>query len=86
MSDTQHKRGGWSNPASAENGRKSTGGGRPPTKAVIHDGDGLMLSHVTVDGTADLGRGRAVVERVGRGRLIKVAQEDGSEIRILVVK
>lgn len=61
------------------------GAGRPATKAVIKEGAGLMLSHVYPDGTADLGHGRATIEAVGRSRLIKIPQADGSEIRILVV-
>jgi hypothetical protein len=56
------------------------------TKATITDGDGLMLSHVSALGTADLGGGRATIEKIGNSRLIKIAQADGSEIRILVVK
>jgi hypothetical protein len=62
------------------------GAGRPVTKATIRDGDGLMINHVCTDGTADLGRGRATVEKIGHDRLIKIVQADGSEIRILVVK
>lgn len=63
------------------------GAGRPVTKATIENGDGLMLSQVYTDGFADLGRGRAIVEKVaGHGRLIKIAQDDGSEIRILVIR
>lgn len=61
-------------------------GGRPITKATIQDGDGLMISQVYAGGTADLGRGRAEVEKIGNSRLIKIVQADGSEIRILVVK
>lgn len=55
------------------------------TKAVIKAGAGLMLTQVYADGTADLGRGRATIETVGRSRLIKIPQADGSEIRILVL-
>lgn len=65
--------------------RHWAGPGRKPTKAVIKSGAGLMLSHVYPDGTADLGSGTAVIETIGRSRLIKIAQSDGSEIRILVV-
>ena len=61
------------------------GAGRPATKATIREGTGLMLSHVYPDGTADLGRGVASIEAVGRSRLIKIPQKDGSEIRILVL-
>jgi hypothetical protein len=59
--------------------------GRAATKATIREGTGLLLSHVLPDGTADLGRGRAVVKALGRDRLITLPQDDGSEIRILVV-
>jgi hypothetical protein len=82
----ERKRGGWSNPASAENGRKATRGGRPPTSATIRNGDGLMLSHVSPDGTADLGHGRVIISAIGRSRLIVVCLPDGSEIRILQPK
>lgn len=66
-------------PALPGAGRKSI------VKATIREGDGLMLSQVYADGTADLGRGRVAVEKIGRDRVIKVAQADGSEIRILVI-
>lgn len=64
---------------------RAPGAGRPVKKAIIQEGDGLMLSHVLPDGVADLGRGRATIEKIGRSRLIRVQQNDGSEIRILVV-
>lgn len=60
--------------------------GRPVTKATIQDGDGLMISQVYAGGTADLGRGRAMITKIGHDRLIAITQADGSEIRILVVK
>lgn len=63
--------------------------GRPVSKAVIHEGSGLLISQVypdgIPDGMANLGRGTATIEAHGRDRIIKIAQEDGSEIRILVV-
>jgi hypothetical protein len=62
------------------------GAGRPATKATINDGDGLMISQVYAGGTADLGRGKAEIEKIGNSRLVKIVQADGSEIRILVVK
>lgn len=62
------------------------GAGRPVTKATIQDGDGLMISQVYAGGTADLGRGKAKITKIGNSRLIKLVQADGSEIRILVVK
>lgn len=65
--------------------RHWAGPGRPATKATIKNGSGLMLTHVYPNGTADLGRGIATIEAKGRSRLIKIPQEDGSEIRILVV-
>lgn len=75
------KRGGWENPSSAANGES---GGRPPTQAIIRDGDGLMLSQVYADGSfADLGRGKVTIRKRGHGRMIVIAQEDGSEIRII---
>lgn len=61
------------------------GAGRRPSKATIHNGTGLMLTQVYPNGTADLGHGIATIEAVGRSRLIKIPQNDGSEIRILVV-
>lgn len=60
--------------------------GRPVTKATIQDGDGLMISQVYAGGTADLGRGRAEITKIGTSRMIKIVQADGSEIRILLVK
>lgn len=62
------------------------GAGRPPTTATIAAGDGLLISHVLPDGTADLGRGRATIAHLGRDRLITILQEDGSEIRIVVIR
>ena len=62
------------------------GAGRPVTRATINDGDGLMLSQVYAGGTADLGRGKARIEKIGNSRLIKIDQADGSEIRILLVR
>ena len=64
---------------------RAPGAGRPVTQATIKDGAGLMLTHVFPEGTADLGHGRATIERIGNSRLIKIPQADGSEIRILVV-
>lgn len=61
------------------------GAGRRPSKATIHTGSALMLTQVYPEGTADLGSGLATVEGIGRSRLIKIPQEDGSEIRILVI-
>ena len=61
------------------------GAGRPVVKATIRDGDGLSISRLFSDGTTNLGKGRAVVEKIGRERIIKLAQDDGSEIRILVI-
>lgn len=58
---------------------------RPIEKATIKKGAGLFITQVYPDGTADLGRGKATIERLGNDRLIKIAQDDGSEIRILVV-
>ncbi len=85
------KRGG-----SAPGSRPNNGGGRPKvraddrrgrpvSKATIREGAGLFITQVCPDGTADLGRGRVVVEAHGRDRIIKIPQVDGSEIRILVV-
>lgn len=83
-SDQQKPRGGWSNPASAENGRKSKAGGRPITTAKIHKGDGLMVGQVYPDGGyVDLGRGKVRIEARGLSRIIIIEQSDGSEIRIL---
>lgn len=62
------------------------GAGRPVVKATINTGDGLMISQVYADGTADIGRGTAEIEKLGNSRLIKIPQTDGSEIRILLVK
>lgn len=65
---------------------RPAGPGRNVSKAVIHTGDNLMISHVYPDGMADLGRGQAKVTRIGNSRLITVPQADGSEIRILLVR
>lgn len=62
------------------------GAGRPVSRAIINDGDGLLLSHVYADGTADLGHGRATVEKRGHSRLVRIILLDGSEIRILLAK
>jgi hypothetical protein len=43
MSDQHKRRGGWRNPASAENGRKSTGGGRPRVRAEFRRGETLIV-------------------------------------------
>lgn len=64
---------------------RAPGAGRPVAKATIKQGAGLFVTQVYPDGTADLGRGRATIERLGNDRLIKIPQTDGSEIRILVV-
>jgi len=82
---TDKKRGGWVNPASADNGRIATGGGRPPVKAEVRAGDSVLITHVNADSWADLGGGAATVRKIGRDRLIVLAQPDGSEVRILVV-
>jgi len=59
--------------------------GRPVAKATIKAGAGIFVTQVYPDGTADLGRGRAEITSIGRDRLIKLLQADGSEIRILIV-
>ena len=83
----ERRRGGWSNPASADNGLKAKGQGRPVTKAIIRDGDGIMISRVFSDGGyADYGKGIARIEGRGHSRIIVIPQDDGSEIRILVVR
>lgn len=71
--------------ARSRSGGARKGAGRPVVKATIKEGAGLFLSHVLPDGTADLGRGRASIRALGRDRLITIPQDDGSEIRILVV-
>lgn len=71
--------------AKGKSGGQRFGAGRPVTKATIKNGSGLMLTHVYPEGTADLGSGVATIEPVGRSRLIKIPQKDGSEIRILIV-
>lgn len=76
-------RGGWTNPASAANAENA---GRKPTQATIKTGDGIFLTHILPDGVADLGRGTAIIEGRGRSRVIRLIQDDGSEIRIIVVK
>lgn len=60
--------------------------GRPVVKATIQNGDGLMMTLVTPEGTADLGHGIAEIDKLGRSRIIKVKLVNGDEIRILVVK
>lgn len=88
----QRKRGGWSNPAAAENGKH---GGRPPVKpkALIEAGTPVMVSQVwpasaahPEGGYTDLGKGAARVEARGRDRLVILEQADGSELRILVFR
>lgn len=64
---------------------RAPGAGRPIAKATIKAGAGVFINQVYPEGTADLGRGRAEITSIGRDRLIKLPQEDGSEIRILIV-
>lgn len=65
------------------------GAGRPPQSATIKVGAPLMISQVWrgPNGTdyADLGKGHAQIERIGSSRVIIIPQEDGSEIRVLIV-
>jgi len=63
------------------------GAGRPASRAILEAGRGVFVTHVAPEGTTDLARGViGKVERLGRSdRLIVIPQEDGSEIRILVV-
>lgn len=77
----ERKRGGWTNPAAAANGKA---GGRPATSVTLRTGDGVMMAHVYPDGAEDLGRGTVTIESVGRSRIVRIAQADGSEIRILI--
>lgn len=86
MPEQKKKSGGWKNLASAANGLLATEQGRRPVKAEAREGDGVMISHVFPDGTADLGRGVARIRKVGNGRIIVLPQDDGSEIRILIVR
>lgn len=66
---------------------RAPGAGRRATTAIVHAGDGVLISQVYPDESyADLGRGRAEVKRIGNGRLITLPQEDGSEIRILIAR
>ena len=59
-------------------------GGRPVVKTTIKNGDGVILTRIVAGATAELGRGTVSVEKLGTGRLVRVAQADGSEIRILI--
>lgn len=61
---------------------RPAGPGRMPRSAIIRDGAFLMVKHVFVDGTANIGQGYVEIRRAGTGRLIVIPQEDGSEIRI----
>ena len=61
------------------------GAGRKVGRAMIRAGQGVSITHVYPDGTANLGRGRAVIEGIGNDRIVKLPQDDGSEIRILIV-
>jgi len=62
------------------------GAGRPASRAILEAGRGVFVTHVAPEGTTDLARGViGKVERIGQDRLVIIPQEDGSEIRILVV-
>lgn len=65
--------------------REDDGRGRPPKSYTIKAGSPLMISQVYPDGYADLGRGQAEIRKVGTMRVIAVPQDDGSEIRIVIV-
>lgn len=67
MSNEQ-KRGGWNNPASADNGRKATGGGRPRVKAEFRRGEQLVVERQPLAPTPERPMGRpelGVVLNVG---------------------
>lgn len=65
--------------------RDDDGRGRPPKSYTIKNGAPLMISKVYSDGYADLGRGAAEIRKVGTVRVIAIPQDDGSEIRIVIV-
>ena len=71
------RRGGWRNPASAENGRKATGGGRPPLKLTIRQGVRVALR----DGDTPLEGG--TVSEVAHGSVV-VTMDDGRLVRLYV--
>lgn len=77
------------NIATDASGGTRPGAGRPLELATIRVGAPLMVSQVWrgPDGTnyADLGKGHAKIERIGASRVIIIPQEDGSEIRVLIV-
>lgn len=64
---------------------RKAGAGRRISTAKIRAGAGVFITQVCQDGTADLGRGRAAITGIGHDRIITIPQEDGSEIRIIVV-
>lgn len=69
----------------ASNGGAREGAGRPPARAEIREGDGVMVSQVYPDGGyVDLGRGKAQITKRGHSRLVILPQTDGTEIRILI--
>ncbi len=76
-------------PRNTNHGGARPGAGAPPKSATIRVGAPLMISQVWrgPNGTdyADLGKGHARIERVGVSRVVVIPQEDGSEIRILIV-
>lgn len=74
-------------PGSGKTGGAAVGalGGRPPTRAIIREGDGIFVSEVHQDGGyVDLGRGKAQIVAKGRDRIVVVPLSNGSEIRILI--
>lgn len=81
--DRKPRRAGWRNPASASNGKA---GGRPARGTRLETGDQLLVSHVTPDGTVDLGRGTVAVEGTARTRMIVVTLPDGTELRLLALR
>ena len=82
---TERKRGGWTNPASADNGRKATGGGRPPQSTKLRIGDHVAVSERTADGVTPrvTGRVTAIDRKLPRG--VTITMDDGGELRLWII-
>lgn len=77
---SKSKRGGWHNPASAENGRKATGGGRPRIVAEFRQSETLIIKRQPLTVTPETPMGRSEIGTVLSVSTDEIGIQIGSDI------
>ena len=80
---SKSKRGGWRNPASAENGRKSMGGGRPRMVAKFRQSETLIIKRQPLTVTPETPIGRPEIGTVLNVSADEIEIQIGNDILTL---